>query len=49
VISTLKQDYFQSEILKAMTERKQKDVFTNGSFIEMDLVMLELIPDSQQI
>ena len=46
VINTIKPDFFQSEIQKAMIERKQKDALANGSFIEMDRAMLELITGS---
>ncbi len=49
IISTLKPDYFQTEIHKAMQGRKEKDALAHGRYIEMEQNMLTLISNSMHV
>jgi hypothetical protein len=49
VINTVKSDYFQREIAKALIDRKQKQALTQNKFIEMNADMLQLITGSNHV
>ena len=49
MINTIKPDFFQNEIQKALKERKQKQALSQNRFIEMNEEMLHLITHSQHV
>ena len=49
VINTIKPNFFQTEIQKALIDRKQKQALTQNKFIEMNETMLKLITNSNHV
>ena len=49
MINTIKPTFFQTEISKALIERKQKQALTQNKFIEMNEQMLKLITSSNHV
>ena len=49
MINTIKPDFFQNEIQKALKERKSKQALSQNRFIEMNEEMLHLITHSQHV